>query len=60
MHDSGPHVFAVRLFYFLFAVALYNLWIVVCLLLSEPRWEQTRPAVSTATFQFFLAPVMYS
>ena len=52
-------VFAVRLFYFLFAVALYNLWIVVCLLLSEQRRESTRPAVSTATFRFFLGPVTY-
>ena len=52
-------VFAVRLFYFLFAVALYNLWIVVCLLLSEQRRIKTRPAVSTATFRFFLGPVTY-
>ncbi len=52
-------VFAVRLFYFLFAVALYNLWIVVCLLLSEQRRVKTRPAVSTATFRFFLGPVTY-
>jgi len=52
-------VFAVRLFYFLFAVALYNLWIVVCLLLSDQRRVKTRPAVSTATFRFFLGPVTY-
>jgi IS4 transposase len=52
-------VFAVRLFYFLFAVALYNLWIVVCLLLSEQRRVTTRPAVSTATLRFFLGPVTY-
>jgi len=52
-------VFAVRLFYFLFAVTLYNLWIVVCLLLSEQRRVKTRPAVSTATFRFFLGPVTY-
>ena len=52
-------VFAVRLFYFLFAVALYNLWVVVCLLLSEKRRVKTRPAVSTATFRFFLEPVTY-
>lgn len=52
-------VFAVRLFYFLFAVALYNLWIVVCLLLADQRRIPTRPAVSTATFRFFLGPVTY-
>ena len=52
-------VFSVRLFYFLFAVALYNLWIVACLLLSEQRRVKTRPAVSTATFRFFLGPVTY-
>lgn len=52
-------VFAVRLFYVLFAVALYNLWIVVCLLLSDPRRTNTRPAVSTATFRFFLGPVTF-
>ncbi|QIO25229.1 transposase [Haloarcula sp. JP-L23] len=52
-------VFAVRLFYFLFAVALYNLWVVVCLLLSEQCRVKTRPAVSTATFRFFLGPVTY-
>ncbi|MFP8958927.1 transposase [Natrialbaceae archaeon A-CW3] len=52
-------VFAVRLFYFLFAVAVYNLWIIVCLLLSEQRRVRTRPAVSTATFRFFLGPVTY-
>ncbi len=45
--------------YFLFAVTLYNLWIVVCLLLSEQRQVKTRPAVSTATFRVFLGSVAY-
>jgi hypothetical protein len=52
-------VFAVRLFYFLFAVALYNLWVLVCLLFAEQRQVKLRPAVSTATFRFFLGPVTY-
>lgn len=52
-------VFAVRLFYFSFAVALYNLWILVCFLLADKRQVTTRPAVSTATFRFFLRPVTY-
>jgi len=52
-------VFVVRLFYFLLAVALHNLWIVVCLLPSEQRRMKTRPSVSTATFRLFFRPVTY-
>ena len=45
---SSP-TFAVRLFEFLFAVAMYNLWILVCLFLAEQREFSDRPAISTAT-----------
>ena len=48
--------FVVRLSEFLFAVALYNLWILVCLVLVDQRELPDRPAVSTALFrQFVLA-----
>ena len=50
---SSP-TFAVRLFEFLFAVALYNLWILVCLCLVEKRDLTDRPAVSTALFRLFV------
>jgi len=50
---SSP-TFAVRLFEFLFAVALYNLWILVCLCLVEQRVLTDRPAVSTALFRLFV------
>ena len=46
---SAP-TFAVRLFEFLFAVALYNLWILVCLTLAEQRVLTDRPAVRRPCF----------
>ncbi|WP_136592173.1 transposase [Salinigranum halophilum] len=53
---SSP-TFAVRLFEFLFAVALYNLWILVCLCLVEQRVLTDRPAVSTALFRLFVLSI---
>jgi IS4 transposase len=53
---SSP-TFAVRLFEFLFAVAMYNLWILVCLFLAEQRDLTDRPAVSTALFRLFVLSV---
>ncbi len=53
---SSP-TFAVRLFEFLFAVALYNLWILVCLMLVDQRVLTDRPAVSTALFRLFIVSV---
>lgn len=53
---SSP-TFVVRLFEFLFAVAMYNLWILVCLFLAEQRNYKDRPAVSTALFRLFVLSV---
>ncbi|GAA0727980.1 hypothetical protein GCM10009060_26890 [Halorubrum trapanicum] len=53
---SSPR-FAVRLFEFLFAVAMYNPWILVCLFLAEQREFADRPAVSTALFRLFVLSV---
>ncbi|MGQ3330795.1 transposase [Halorubrum sp. FL23] len=53
---SSP-TFAVRLFEFLFAVGLYNLWILVCLCLVDQRVLTDRPAVSTALFRLFVLSI---
>ena len=53
---SSP-TFAVRLFEFLFAVAMYNLWILVCLFLADQREFTDRPAISTALFRLFVLSV---
>ena len=50
---SSP-TFGVRLFEFLFAVAMYNLWILVCLCLVEKRMLTDRPAISTALFRLLM------
>ena len=49
--------FSVRLFYFLFAVALYNLWILVNLLLTQPHARECKPPIPTAIFREFLGVV---
>jgi hypothetical protein len=53
---SAP-TFAVRLFAFLFAVALYILWILVGLMLAEQRFLTDRAAVLTALFRLFMLSV---
>ena len=54
---SSP-TFSVRLFYFLFAVALYNLWVLVNLLISDGKIPET-PPISTRIFRLFFAPRAY-
>jgi len=49
---SSP-TFSVRLFYFLFAVSLYNLWVLANLLLSAGRVPKT-PQISTRIFRRFV------
>jgi IS4 transposase len=49
--------FSVRLFYFLFAVAVYNLWILVNLLLTQPHARECKPPIPTAIFREFLGVV---
>jgi IS4 transposase len=49
--------FSVRLFYFLFAVALYNLWVLVDLLLTSDRAVGSTPVLPTALFREFLGPI---
>ena len=51
--------FSVRLFYFLFAVALYNLWVLVNLLLTPPHDTENNPTIPAAVFRAFLGPVPY-
>ncbi|MFA9518426.1 transposase [Halopenitus sp. H-Gu1] len=53
---SSP-TFSVRLFYFLFAVALYNLWVLTNLLLTPDRAVGSTPVLPTALFQQFLGPI---
>jgi IS4 transposase len=53
---SSP-TFSVRLYYFLFAVALYNLWVVTNLLLTAERAVGSTPVLPTALFRQFLGPV---
>jgi IS4 transposase len=50
---SSP-TFAVWMFDFLIAVALYNLWVLVCLMLVNQRVLTDRLAVSTALFRLFV------
>jgi hypothetical protein len=51
--------FTVRLFYFLFAVALYNLWVLVNLVVTAPRAVSATPVIPTAVFREFLGAVPY-
>jgi IS4 transposase len=51
--------FSVRLFYFLFAVALYNLWVLVNLLLRLQHTTETTQTIPTAIFCEFLGEVPY-
>ena len=53
---SSP-TFSVRLFYFLFAVALYNLWVLMNLLLTPDRAVGSTPVLPTALFRQFLGPI---
>jgi hypothetical protein len=53
---SSP-TFSVRLFYFLFAVALYNLWVLTNLLLTADRAVGSSPVLPTALFRQFLGPI---
>lgn len=55
---SSP-TFSVRLFYFLFAVALYNLWVLVNLLVTPRRAVSPGPVIPTAVFREFLGIVPY-
>jgi len=53
---SSP-TFSVRLFYFLFAVALYNLWVLTNLLLTPDRAVGRTSVLPTALFRHFLGPI---
>jgi len=53
---SSP-TFSVRLFYFLLAVALYNLWVLTNLLLTASRAVGSTPVLPTALFRQFLGPI---
>ncbi|WP_313686073.1 transposase [Halobellus marinus] len=53
---SSP-MFSVRLFYFLFAVALYNLWVLTNLLLTPDRVVGSTPVLPTTLFRQFLGPI---
>ena len=53
---SSP-TFSVRVFYFLFAVALYNLWVLTNLLLTSDRAVGSTPVLPTALFRAFLGPI---
>jgi IS4 transposase len=53
---SSP-TFSVRLFYFLFAVALYNLWVLTNLLLTSDRAVGSTPVLPTTLFRAFLGPI---
>ena len=52
---SSP-AFSVRLFYFLFAKALYNLWVVTNLLLTLDRAVGSIPVFPTALFRALVGP----
>lgn len=54
---SSP-TFSVRLFYFLFAVALYNLWMLANVLLSVGPLPQ-KPPISTRIFRQFILSTEY-
>jgi hypothetical protein len=51
---SSP-TFSVRLFYFLFAVALYNLWVLANVLLSDGSIPR-KPEISTRIFRALVLP----
>ena len=53
---SSP-TYSVRLFYFLFAVALYNLWVLTNLLFTPDRAVGSTPVLPTALFRQFLGPI---
>ncbi|WP_345784770.1 transposase [Halobellus ordinarius] len=53
---SSP-TFSVRVFYFLFAVALYNLWVLTNLLLTPDRAVGSTPVLPTALFRELLGPI---
>ena len=55
---SSP-TFSVRLFYFLFAIALYNLWVLTNLIVTSDRAVKNDPVVPTALFRVFLGPIPY-
>jgi len=54
---SSP-TFSVRLFYFLFAVSLYNLWVLANVLLSNGTIPK-KPPLSTRIFRLFVLPTDY-
>ena len=54
---TSPSMFSVRLFYFLFAVALYNLWVLTNLLLTPERAVGRTPVLPTALFWKLLGPI---
>lgn len=54
---SSP-TFAVRLCYFLFAVSLYNLWVLANVLLSHGPVPK-KPPLSTRIFRTFVLPTNY-
>lgn len=54
---SSP-TFSVRLFYFLFAVALYNLWVLANVLLANGTVPDS-PPLSTKLFRLFIGPIEY-
>ncbi len=53
---SSP-TFSVRVFYFLFAVALYNLWVLTNLLLASDRAVGSTPVLPTALFRQSPGPI---
>lgn len=55
---SSP-TFSIRLFYFLFAIALYNLWVLTNLLVTPRQAVGTDPVVPTALFRAFLGQIPY-
>jgi len=54
---SSP-TFSVRLFYFLFAVSLYNLWVLANVLVSAETVPKT-PPISTRIFRRFVLSTEY-
>jgi hypothetical protein len=55
---SSP-TFAVRLFYFGFAVALYNLWVLVNVWLAPERPTRSDPVLPTPVFRVLFGPIPY-
>lgn len=54
---TASPTFSVRLFYFLLAVALYNLWVLTNLLLTADRTVGRTPVLPTVLFRQFLGPI---